>query len=235
MPATVQEQRLRILLVEDDPRLRAELLATLGEAGYEASFARSLAEARRRARHTPDVILLDLVLPDGNGLTLCQELRRAGVDVPIIAITARDAIEQRVEGLDAGVDDYLVKPFSVVELLARIRSATRRYLGKVASDRLAVGDLWLDPRTKCAGRGDVELEFTPQEFELLQFLLQNPGVAWSREQLLRHAWGLSHAVGDQRTVDTHVRRLRVKIEDDPARPRILCTVWGAGYRLDGAR
>ena len=234
MARAAQDRALKILLVEDDHRLRAELTATLGEAGYRTQSAGTLAEARRLAREEPDIVLLDRMLPDGDGLMLCDELRGRGVDVPIIAVTARDSIEERVAGLDAGIDDYLVKPFSVAELLARVRSAARRYLGKVAGERIEVGPLWLDLRARSAGSGATAFELTPQEYDLLRFFMQNVGVTWSREQLLRHAWGLAQHSGDQRTVDTHVRRLRVKIEADPAQPRLLRTVWGAGYRFDAS-
>lgn len=225
----------KILLIEDDYRLRTEISAALTEARYSTITARTLADARAQLRSEPDLILLDLMLPDGSGLELCRELRANGLDTPIIAVTARDAIEQRVEGLDAGVDDYLVKPFSVVELLARIRSVTRRYLGHVAAGRVEIGRLWIDRASRTAGKDMAVLDLTPQEYDLLAFLVQHPGTTWSRDQLLRHAWGFSSSIGDTRTVDTHVRRLRVKIEDDPASPRLLCTVWGTGYRFSEDR
>lgn len=230
-PGTDETSALLMLIVEDDTRLRGEVSAALQAARYTTLLAGDLAQARLRLIEGPDLVLLDLMLPDGSGLDLCRELRAAGSEVPIIAVTARDAVEQRVEGLDAGVDDYLVKPFSVAELLARMRSVLRRSQSRVVNTHVAVGELWADRDTRVAGKGEQELDLTPQEFDLLLFLLANPGKSWSRKQLLRHAWGLSTTNGDTRTVDTHVRRLRMKIEDDPSRPKHLATVWGTGYRL----
>lgn len=225
------KRHTKILLVEDDYRLRNEISSALVDEAYTVIVAGSLADARAKLREVPDVILLDLVLPDGNGLELCRELRAGGLDFPIIAVTARDSVQQRVEGLDAGVDDYLVKPFSVEELLARLRSVTRRYLGRFSTGKQALGELWIDRSSKLAGKGSAMLDLTPQEYELLSFLMQHPGTIWSRDQLLRHAWGLTQSISDQRTVDTHIRRLRVKIEQDPSQPKLLCTVWGSGYRF----
>ncbi|MEZ5977851.1 MAG: response regulator transcription factor [Planctomycetota bacterium] len=222
----------RILVVEDDDRIRSELRTALASAGYRVGEARDLAEAREKFRLGWGLLLLDLGLPDGDGLELCRELRAAGDDVPIVVATARDANDQRIRGLDAGADDYVVKPFDVAVLLARLRSVLRRARGEVVVRRAEVRDLWVDVESRRAGRGETEFEFTPLEFDLLAFLVRNPGRAWSRDRILAEVWGLQGGAGGTRTVDIHVRRLRSKIEDDPASPTFISTVWGVGYRLD---
>src|SRR5690606_27360670 len=138
-----------------------------------------------------------------------------------VVATARDANDQRIRGLDAGADDYVVKPFDTAVLLARVRSVLRRARGEVVKRRAEVKDLWVDTESRRAGRGDREFEFTPLEFDLLAFLVRNPGRAWSRDKILAEVWGLQGGTGGTRTVDIHVRRLRSKIEDDPASPTFI--------------
>lgn len=151
---------------------------------------------------------------------------------PIIILTARDAARERVQGLDAGADDYVVKPFEVEEVLARIRSVLRRSRQQIPLTIHRVGELWADAQAREAGRGDQRLDLAPREFDLLLFLLQHPGKAWTRDQLLEHVWGIRGGIGDSRTIDLHVRKLRKKIEDNPAAARFIATVWGVGYRLN---
>ena len=150
--------------------------------------------------------------------------------MPILILTARDAPEQRVRGLDVGADDYLVKPFHMPELLARVRSLLRRAGRSPGTGPIRCGDVWVDPTTRTAGRGDRTVDLKPREFDLLAFLLRHPGRAWTRDQLLDRVWGTSYD-GETRTVDNHVRRLRSVLEDDPSDPRWITTVWGVGYRL----
>lgn len=221
-----------ILLVEDDVRVRHELRAALVEAGLTVQEAADLGQARdaNAARHS--LVLLDLGLPDGDGLEFCRGLREQGVSTPIIVLTARDAGRDRVRGLDAGADDYVVKPFEVEEVLARIRSVLRRSRHQVTQQIYRCRDLWADAESREAGRGDRKIEFAPREFDLLLFLLKNPGKAWTRDQLLEHVWGVRGGVGDSRTIDLHVRKLRRKIEDNPAAAQFIATVWGVGYRLN---
>lgn len=224
----------RILVVEDDSRIRAELLDALRHAGFDASVAVTLGMARTAAERRHDLILLDLGLPDGDGLELVRELRGAGRAVPILILTARDTPEQRVAGLEAGADDYVVKPFHLPELVARVRGLLRRSGRAVEGGFARHQDLWIDLETRRAGRGengDAEaFTLKPREFDLLAFLVRHPGRAWTRDQLLDRVWGNDYK-GDARTVDLHVRRLRAKIEHDSADPRYIETVWGVGYRM----
>lgn len=220
----------RILLVEDDERIRKELLDALRAASFDVEVAISLEGARRSAERDYDLILLDLGLPDGDGLDLCRSLRASGRGLPIIILTARDAPEQRVRGLDVGADDYVVKPFHLPELVARVRSVLRRAGRSVGPGEVNLGELSADPESRVARRGGRPIELKRREFDLLLFLMRHPGRTWTRDQLLDRVWGADYD-GDSRTVDLHVRRLRTKVEDDPSDPRLIETVWGVGYRL----
>jgi len=223
----------RILLIEDDERIRKELLDALRASGFDVDVSVLARHARLALQQDYDLVLLDLGLPDGDGLDLCRELRASGRSVPVIILTARDAPEQRVRGLDVGADDYVVKPFHVPELIARVRSVLRR-AGRAVGPGLAQWrDLTADPESRTAQRGGEALDLTRREFDLLQFFLRFPGRTWTRDQLLERVWGPSYE-GDARTVDLHVRRLRVKIEHDPGDPKYLATVWGVGYRMGDA-
>jgi DNA-binding response OmpR family regulator len=220
----------QILVVEDDDRIRRELLDALRAAGFSVDVSVSVADARIALRSDYELVLMDLGLPDGDGLDLCREVRALGRGLPIIILTARDAPEQRVRGLDVGADDYVVKPFHMAELVARVRSVLRRSGRSAGPGRVTCRELWADPDAHAAGRGDQVFELTPREFDLLVFLLRHPGRAWTRDQLLDRVWGNAYQ-GDARTVDSHVRRLRAEIEEDPSDPRFLETVWGVGYRM----
>jgi len=220
----------RILLIEDDERIRKELLDALRASGFDVDVSVLARHARLALQQDYDLVLLDLGLPDGDGLDLCRELRASGRSVPVIILTARDAPEQRVRGLDVGADDYVVKPFHVPELIARVRSVLRRAGRAVGPGLARWRDLTADPESRTAQRGGEPLDLTRREFDLLQFFLRFPGRTWTRDQLLERVWGPSYE-GDARTVDLHVRRLRVKIEHDPGDPKYLSTVWGVGYRM----
>lgn len=222
----------RILLVEDDVRVRHELRTALCAEGFTVSEASDLGQARLARPGEHSVVLLDLGLPDGDGLAFCRQLRETGVVTPIIIVTARDAARERVQGLDAGADDYVVKPFEIEEVLARIRSVLRRARHQVPQTVHRVGELWADAQSREAGRNKQRLDLAPREFDLLLFLLQHPGKAWTRDQLLEHVWGIRGGIGDSRTIDLHIRKLRKKIEDNPAAARFIATVWGVGYRLN---
>ena len=235
--AAMAKDETTLLLLADDASIRRLLLYSLRQAGFDVEVSTTLAQARKSLARDRDLILLDLGLPDGDGAQLCRELREAGSGVPIIILTARDQPEQRVAGLDAGADDYVTKPFHLPELLARIRSVLRRSGRSVGSGPVRVGDLWADPEEHRAGRGETCLELKPREFQLLLFLLRNPGRTWTRDQLIERVWGRDFG-GDVRTVDLHVRRLRSQIEEDAGDPRYIETVWGVGYRMgdaDGGR
>jgi two-component system response regulator MtrA len=221
------------LLVEDDERIRKELLDGLRGSGFDVDVSVLGRHARLALERDYDLVLLDLGLPDGDGLDLCRELRSRGRAVPVIILTARDAPEHRVRGLDVGADDYVVKPFHMPELIARVRSVLRRAGRTVGPGRAQYQDLWVDPQSRTARRGERVLDLTRREFDLLLFFLRFPGRTWTRDQLLDRVWGPTFA-GDSRTVDLHVRRLRAKIEDDPGDPKYLATVWGVGYRMGEA-
>ncbi len=224
-------RELQLLVIEDDERIRRELLDALRAAGFGVTVAVCVADAERAIHRQHDLILLDLGLPDGDGLDLCRHLREAGRGVPIVILTARDAPEQRVRGLDVGADDYVIKPFHMPELLARIRSLLRRAGRAIGPGVARCGDLWADPESRKAGCDERSLELTPREFDLLIFLLRHPGRAWTRDQLLDRVWGADYD-GENRTVDSHIRRLRSYIEADPGDPRYIGTVWGIGYRMN---
>lgn len=224
------------LLVEDDPRLAALTSEYLRRHGVQVVQAGDVATALAEARLTRfDIVLLDLMLPGGSGLDVCRELR-ARSDVPILILTARGEEADRVLGLELGADDYLTKPFSPRELLARIQAQVRRARGQSgpSARRLAVGDLELDPgalRATLAGR---ELPLTAHEFQLLRVLAERAGQVLSRERLLELVRGSAEEAFD-RSVDVHVSRIRAKLGDDPKRPRWLKTVRGAGYQLVAPR
>ena len=205
-------------------------MASLAHDGFVVDAAVSLRDAQLAAGREYDLIVLDLGLPDGDGLELVRQLRANGRGVPILILTARDLPDHRVRGLDAGADDYVSKPFHMPELRARIRNILRRSGRSVGEGRVDHGDLWLDPATREAGDARGKISLKPREFELLLFLTRNPGRTWTRDQLLDRVWGADFE-GDARTVDLHVRRLRAKTELDPSDPTLIKTVWGVGYRM----
>lgn len=217
-----------LLLVEDDHDIRTPLTQYLEGAGFEVRARDSVAGALDALDASVDLVLLDLGLPDGDG---SQILERASQDVrtPVIIVTARAEMDSRVRGLEAGADDYVVKPFEPLELVARIRSVLRRTTPQRAKSRIEVGPLWVDPEAGVAGRGEIRFSLAPREFELFTFFLQNPDRVWTRDQILERVWAGSG--GDVRTVDSNVRRLRSQIEVDGTDPHYLKTVWGVGYCL----
>ncbi|MGQ9572769.1 MAG: response regulator [Dehalococcoidia bacterium] len=223
----------KILVVDDEPTLVATLRYNLEREGYQVSTAAdgegalSLAQAER-----PDLIILDLMLPGLDGLEVCRILRRE-MTVPILMLTAKTEEVDKVVGLELGADDYVTKPFSMRELLARVRALLRRAeRPSTEAEVLSAGDLRVDLGKREATRRGQPLALKPKEFDLLTFFLQNRARAFTREQLLDQVWGYDFA-GDTRTVDVHVRWLRQKIEDEPAKPTRLLTVRGVGYRFEG--
>ena len=225
--------RATILVVDDEPAIRDVLVYNLTKARFRALAAADGDQALELARRErPDLVILDLMLPGVDGLEVCRALRQEG-DVPIIMLTALDAEVDRVVGLELGADDYVVKPFSVRELMARVKSVLRRAQKATAPEGLVsrVGDLSLDPaRHEVAWRG-APIVLSALEFALLHALLRHPGQVLSREQLLDQVWGYDFA-GDLRLVDTAVKRLRAKLRAaDPAAGRLLLTVRGFGYKL----
>jgi two-component system OmpR family response regulator len=220
---------MRVLIVEDEIKLAALLRRGLVEEAHGADVAATGQDALWMAQSTDyDAIVLDLMLPGIDGVDVCRRLRAAGVWSPVLMLTARDALEDRVAGLDAGADDYLVKPFAFAELLARLRALVRRG----AAERptvLEVGDLRLDPATRRVWRGEAEIELSAKEFSLLETFMRRPGRVLSRLELLEHAWDYAYEHRSNVT-DVYVRYLREKI-DRPFGRGSLETVRGAGYRL----
>jgi two-component system phosphate regulon response regulator PhoB len=221
----------RLLIVEDEAKLAANLKRGLGEAGFAVDVALS-AEAAREAlgQSGYDLMLLDLRLPGQDGLEFLADLRTAGAAVPVLILTARDATEERVRGLDGGGDDYLTKPFAFSELLARVRALLRRANPDRVATVLAIGDIELDREKKRVSRSGRAVDLGPTEYRLLEFLMERPGRVFSREQLLDGVWG-SEIYIDERTVDVHVGRLRKAINRGQV-PDPIRTVRGAGYALD---
>ena len=221
----------RILAVEDDERIRAAVKLALEDEGWTVDEAASGEEAVILFLRQPaDVVLIDIMLPGIDGFELCRTIRRHS-DVPIVMVTARSDTHDVVAGLEAGADDYLTKPFAPKELSARIRALLRRARpAHPAHPKLVFGDLEIIPDEGKVLRGGTELGLTKTEFRLLCELAQNPGRVFSREQLLDDVWGYGY-FGDGRVVDVHIRRLRTKVEKDPANPRHVVTVRGLGYRL----
>jgi two-component system OmpR family response regulator len=220
---------VRILLVEDEPKMAGLLERGLGERGDLVRVAATGADALDAAcAEDFDVVVLDVMLPDTDGFTVCRTLRERAVWTPVLMLTARSTVQDRVHGLDVGADDYLVKPFAFAELLARLRALARR--GAVERPTvLAVGDLTLDPASRRVVRGGTEIELSPREFLLLETFLRSPGSVLTREQLLEHVWDQAY---DNRSnvVDVYVRYLREKL-DRPFGRASLETVRGVGYRL----
>ncbi len=221
----------KLLLVEDDQTLRETLVYNLTREGYDIIQAGTGIAALDLAReHKPDLVLLDVMLPELDGLTVCRALRHE-TDVPIVLLTARSGEVDRIVGLDSGADDYIVKPFSLGELLARLRAVLRRG-HREPETKLQAGDLALDLVGHRATRGAQTLNLAPKEFDLLAELIRHKGAVLTRDLLLQRIWGFDFG-GDTRTVDVHIRWLREKIEDDPADPRRIETVRGIGYRFEG--
>ncbi len=221
-----------ILTVEDDERIRQAVKLALEEEGWDVTEA-GTGEAAMESftSHPPDVVLIDINLPGMDGFEVCRQLRRDS-DVPIIMVTARADTHDVVAGLEAGADDYMTKPFAPKELSARIRAMLRRSRNAEhgAMQRVKVGDLEISPDEGVVTQADAEVHLTKTEFKLLCELASQPGKVFSREVLLERVWGYDY-FGDGRLVDVHIRRLRTKVEPDPASPRYVVTARGLGYKL----
>jgi DNA-binding response OmpR family regulator len=224
----------RILVVDDDVTVREVVVSYLRADGHAVVEAADGTVALKEMREEPaDLVVLDLMMPGIDGLEVCRRLRAVG-DVPIIMLTALGSETDRVVGLESGADDYVTKPFSPRELVLRVNALLRR-VGERAepeTGRIVDGDLVVDSGRHEATLDGVVLNLTAREFDLLRFLVANPGTAFSRDDLLQQVWGWSF--GDQSTVTVHVRRLREKVEADPTTPARLVTVWGVGYRWEAA-
>jgi DNA-binding response OmpR family regulator len=226
-----------ILLIEDDPAVARSLQDGLEQDGFQVTWKQTGSAGTQFAlAHHPQLIILDVRLPDGSGFDICRQMRQMGLRQPILMLTVRRDELDKVLGLEMGADDYMTKPFSLRELLSRVRALLRRAYGELAgadADRLYLQDLIIDRGRNQVWRGQREISLTPIEFRLLVFLARHPGQALSRTQIVEGVWGYEADVESERTVNVHVRRLREKIELDPSRPALILTVPGVGYRLVG--
>lgn len=222
---------LKVLLVDDEPSLVKGLLLTLEQAGYSAEALDNGNEVLPRlAKGDIDLLLLDVMLPGKDGITVCRDLRSTGWRLPVIMLSAKGEAVDRILGLEIGADDYLVKPFHSRELLARMKAVMRRQ--GVDSDQplLTFPDFAIDLHRRVAWKGQVAVEFTAKEYDLLLFLANHPGRVFSREHLLQQVWGYDY-LGDSRTIDVHIHHLRDKLEPDSGRPSYFLTARGQGYRF----
>jgi two-component system, OmpR family, alkaline phosphatase synthesis response regulator PhoP len=223
----------RILVVDDEPHIVELVRYNLTQHGFDVSVAYDGHDALEKARReVPDLVILDLMLPYVDGLEVCRHLRR-DTTVPILMLTAKDSEQDRVLGLELGADDYVTKPFSPRELVARVRAILRRTArdaGQTEESPITVGDLVLEPAPHEVRLGGRLIELTAKEFSLLRLLMSHPNQVFTRDFLLENIWGYEY-FGSTRTVDMHVSRLREKIEDDPESPRYIMTVRGVGYKI----
>src|SRR6266571_5416689 len=223
----------RLLIIEDELPMRTALKDCLEAEGYRVlTDSDGEAGLERALKEKPDLVLLDIMLPKLDGFALCAELRRLANDMPVLMLTAKGQVEDRVSGLDAGADDYLVKPFSTEELLARVRALLRRIQRQAdAPSKLRIGEVEVDLVRQTARRGRKELHLTAKEFAMLRLMAQMPGEPVSRERFLDVVWGYA-AFPTTRTVDNHIASLRSKCEPNPEAPRWIKTVHGVGYKLE---
>jgi two-component system response regulator RegX3 len=222
--------KTRVLVVEDESAISEPLSGHLAREGFEPDVAASLGEAREALqRNLPDLILLDVMLPDGDGRDLCREIRKES-DVPIIMLTARGEEVDRIVGLELGADDYVVKPFSGGELVARIRAILRRGRGTARRGPVTIGAIALDPASRTVTKGGAPIELAAKEFDLLHLLMASAGTVLQRELIMDEVWD-PHWFGPTKTLDVHVSWLRKKLEDDPANPRYITTIRGVGFRF----
>ena len=227
----MSEDRPRVLVVEDDLSILTGVSINLRFEGYEVLQAQDGARGLEMAvSEAPDLIVLDVMMPKLNGYEVLRELRSRGVRTPVLVLSAKGMERDKVLGLDLGADDYVVKPFGVAELMARVKAVLRRRWGN-DGQVLRFADVAVNLTTKQVTRSDAPVELTAQEFKLLAHLVTNPGRTFSREELLSGAWGIDYE-GTPRTVDTFVRQLRQKVEPDPDVPRYILTVRGLGYRFE---
>ncbi len=222
----------KILIIEDEPNMVLGLKDSCEYEGYEVSVARDGKEGLEKAStEKPDIILLDVMLPLMSGMDVCRTLRTQGIETPILMLTARNQEIDKVVGLELGADDYVTKPFSIMELLARIRAHLRRAAKQVAEiETFTFGDVELSFKKYAARKAGQELELSPREFEILRYLIRRRSEIVTRDQLLDEVWGYESSPVT-RTVDNHIARLRQKIEQDPSNPQYIVTVHGLGYRF----
>lgn len=233
----MQEERIKVLIVEDESSIRKFISINLNREGFEVIEAGSGEEALDIVRRVqPRVVVLDLMLPGIDGFEVCQNIRKSIPNIVIIMLTAKSQDMDKIMGLELGADDYMVKPFNPLELIARIRANLRKIdnvkgqLNKTITFR----EFELDLEAQKFYKRGIEIELTPIEFSMMKMFMEGNNKAFSRDEILNIVWGKNY-FGDMKTVDVHVRRIREKIEDDPSNPRIIETVWGVGYRLRGVK
>jgi DNA-binding response OmpR family regulator len=231
------DRRTKLLVIEDDDKILEAISVYFSGAGYNVQTAEDgLAGVQAALADRPDVIVLDLMLPKMDGLAVCRELREKTPYIPILMLTAKDDVVDKVLGLEMGADDYITKPFSLRELEARIKSVLRRVRAVARTESggeeapIVRGRLRIDPAKREVSVGDRQVELTPKEFELLRLFASNPGRVFPRKYLLEKIWDYSYE-GYDRTIDSHINRLRAKIEDNPENPQMVLTVWGIGYKF----
>jgi len=222
----------RILVVDDDADILKVLKANLEIHGYEVNCAENWTTARAiLSERIPDLIILDLMLPDGDGIEICRMFRKEHAQVPIIMLTAKDKISDKVIGLESGADDYVVKPFETLELLARIRACLRRTASPAKEEKVSIGTINVDFKKRLVTVSGKNAELTPKEYDLLCFFIRHRGEAVSREKIRKSIWKDSQIYSWSRVIDVHIQHLRQKIEKDPSNPRYIITVPSAGYRF----
>ncbi len=237
--AVASAQATSLLIIEDDENISSAIQEYFSRAGYSVSTAGDgLAGIELAAKARPDAVVLDLMLPKMDGLAVCKELRLKAPQMPILMLTAKDDVVDKVLGLEMGADDYITKPFSLRELEARIKSVLRRSRAGVATDGqdeapIQRGNLRIDPIRREVTIGEKQVELTPKEFDLLRLFASNPGRVFPRKYLLEKIWDYSYE-GYDRTIDSHINRLRAKIEQNPDNPQLVLTVWGIGYKFTDA-
>ena len=239
--AEAGDRRMTLLIIEDDENILTAINEYFARAGYDIQTAEDgLAGVQAALQNRPDAIVLDLMLPKMDGLAVCRELREKAPYIPILMLTAKDDVVDKVLGLEMGADDYITKPFSLRELEARIKSVLRRVRAATRTEGtgeeapIVRGRLRIDPAKREVSVGDRQVELTPKEFELLRLFASNPGRVFPRKYLLEKIWDYSYE-GYDRTIDSHINRLRAKIEDNPENPQMVLTVWGIGYKFSDER
>jgi two-component system alkaline phosphatase synthesis response regulator PhoP len=235
-PAETSERKISLLVVEDDENISSAISEYFSRAGYNVKTAEDgLMGVKTALDDPPDAVVLDLMLPKMDGLAVCRELREKVNYLPILMLTAKDDVVDKVLGLEMGADDYITKPFSLRELEARIKSVLRRSRGQSADGTqdeapIVRGRLRIDPARREVTIGDRQVDLTPKEFDLLRLFAANPGRVFPRKYLLEKIWDYSYE-GYDRTIDSHINRLRAKIEENPENPQMVLTVWGIGYKF----
>jgi DNA-binding response OmpR family regulator len=220
----------QLLVIDDDPDILHVLKANLELYGYDPVLAKDWAAAKNALNTAlPDLVILDLTLPDGNGIDLCVEFKRDHPKIPVIMLTAKDRVSDKVMGLESGADDYIVKPFETLELMARIKACLRRY--QPAQDTVVIGELTIDSKTRTVRVGEKVLDLTKKEFDLLHLFASNRGEPLDREFIRKSVWKGSQIYSWSRVIDVHIQHLRQKIEKNPLEPEFIITVPGVGYKF----